>query len=228
MNLATVNVAYKVARSLWEKLDDSRQEKARAAYSSLADAAHTVQDDAEDLLPQARREAGEVTKAAHARLERALADLSERGEEAKEGLVDRVAAARKEAARTVKQAKKAGKKQVKSARKEAKKSRKAAQKQAKALARKQDKGKFWPIFRVLALLLALGGVAFYLVRNVFVKETPSENPPRVENFSGSNPESSTLVYTSTSESTPEEGVTERDEELLDSLDEQLAKHRDED
>ena len=87
----------------------------------------------------------------------------------------------------------------------------------------------------------LGGVYYLLRRN----DTPGEVPPRVEDFADkSEPDAtgSTLVYTSTTEDDvkegapvsgatkvagdlAEEGAEERDEELLNSLEEQLAAHR---
>lgn len=249
MNLANINTAVKVARSAWDKFSEVREEKAREAYATLESAAKSVTENIQDsdLFPQSRQQAGAVTKAAHARLERTLEELAARRDEAREELTDRVAEARKEAALAVKEAKKSGKKQVKAARKEAKATAKSADKklraQAKArtkaakAAKKQKGSTFWSIAGILALIAALGGTAFYLVRNVFVKETPSENPPRVEEFGADKVQGSTLVYTSTSaaDDAPakesdlvEQGVTERDEELLGSLDEQLAKHAKED
>ncbi|WP_293767785.1 hypothetical protein [uncultured Corynebacterium sp.] len=250
MNLANINTAVKVARSAWDKFSEVREEKAREAYATLESAANSVTENIQDsdLFPQSRQQAGAVTKAAHARLERTLEELATRRDEAREELTDHVAEARKEAALAVKEAKKSGKKQVKAARKEAKATARSAAKnlraQAKArtkaakTAKKKQKGStFWSIAGILALIAALGGAAFYLVRNVFVKETPSENPPRVEEFGADKVQGSTLVYTSTSaaDDAPakesdlvEQGVTERDEELLGSLDEQLAKHAKED
>lgn len=78
---------------------------------------------------------------------------------------------------------------------------------------------------LIALLLsAVAGGVYWFTRQ---QEKPGDTPPRVEDFSPTEekaPETeSTLVYSTT---TPEEGVPEEvDEELLQSLDEQLEKHR---
>lgn len=77
---------------------------------------------------------------------------------------------------------------------------------------------------LLALLLsAVAGGVYWFTRQ---EPKPGDTPPRVEDFSGTEekaPETeSTLVYSTT---TPEEGIPEEvDEELMQSLDEQLEKH----
>lgn len=77
---------------------------------------------------------------------------------------------------------------------------------------------------ITLLLSAAAGGVYWFTRQ---QEKPGDTPPRVEDFSPTEekaPETeSTLVYSTT---TPEEGVPEEvDEELLQSLDEQLEKHR---
>ena len=108
---------------------------------------------------------------------------------------------------------------------------------------KKSKSKsFFSIAGILALIAAVLGGVYYLLRR---NDTPGEVPPRVEDFADkSEPDAtgSTLVYTSTTEDDvkegapvsgatkvagdlAEEGAEERDEELLNSLEEQLAAHR---
>ncbi|MDN5741799.1 MAG: hypothetical protein L0H30_12025, partial [Corynebacterium casei] len=112
------------------------------------------------------------------------------------------------------------------------------------LGKKKSKSKaksFFSIAGIIALIAAaLGGVYYWLRRN----DTPGEVPPRVEDFADKpgtpDTSGSTLVYTSTTEDDQkdkagvkvgsagdlaEDGAEERDEELLNSLEEQLAAHR---
>lgn len=92
-------------------------------------------------------------------------------------------------------------------------------------------------FGILALLAAIVGAVAYVVARLSKQETESE-PPRVEDF-GTAPTDSKLVYSTATEdderldtaadaaaaANPLEGTPERDEELLKSIDEQIAKHR---
>ena len=78
------------------------------------------------------------------------------------------------------------------------------------------------------MLSAAAGAAYYWLRS---NDKPSQTPPRVDDFQSAShtaPES-TLVYTSTSENDTQSDLVEegavRDEELLGSIDEQLAKHQ---
>src|SRR5699024_1450116 len=109
--------------------------------------------------------------------------------------------------------------------------------------KKKSKSKsFFSIAGILALIAAgLGGV-YYLLRG---NDIPGEVPPRVEDFADDSEPDATgarLVCTSTTEDDvkegapvtgatkvagdwAEEGAEQRDEELLNSLEEQLAAHR---
>ena len=127
---------------------------------------------------------------------------------------------------------------AKKARKQAKKDSQKAQKNLKKksakVAKKQKKNKKsskgWIFAGIIALLSAAAGGAYYWLRS---NDKPSQTPPRVDDFQSDShtaPES-TLVYTSTSENDTQSDLVEegavRDEELLGSIDEQLAKHREE-
>ncbi|CAB0785007.1 hypothetical protein FRC0263_00145 [Corynebacterium diphtheriae] len=70
------------------------------------------------------------------------------------------------------------------------------------------------------VVLAALGAAAYFLWDKFSGSGVSDEPPRVEDFGADtvNTEESRLVY---STQTPEEGIPERDEELLSSLEEQL-------
>lgn len=107
--------------------------------------------------------------------------------------------------------------------------------EAKKEPTKKDKksSRFWTVAGIVALLAAATGAIYAWLRS---NDKPSQTPPRVDDYRGGTQNTapdSTLVYTSTSEAKheadsdlAEEGAV-RDEELLGSIDEQLAKHREE-
>ncbi|QPK79193.1 hypothetical protein G7Y31_00165 [Corynebacterium lizhenjunii] len=237
MNLAYLRPTVSLAHNAWDKFADYRDQKAREAYAALESAAGQADTAISEAFPRARREAGAVTRAAHARLERTLEELSSQGEDAAHALGDRVSQARSEAAKSIKKAKKQGRAHIKEARKTTRKEAKAAKKQAHKQAKKYSKRAksharshkksrgAWTFGALVALIAAaLGGLYYYLRKN----DIPSEQPPRVEEFAAdsSKVSGSTLVYTSTSASDlAEEPVRERDEELLGAIDSQLADLR---
>ena len=256
MNPIAAQQALKVASSLWGQFNKYRKEKAAEAYSALEDAASTVKDnansfsdDVESRFPEARKQAGAVTKAAHDRVERALAEFNSRGEEASERLVSAASDWSDRAEKATRSTRKKARKQAAQASKAAQSKRKQLEKSAdkkldKKLGKKKSKSKaksFFSIAGIIALIAAaLGGVYYWLRRN----DTPGEVPPRVEDFADKpgtpDTSGSTLVYTSTTEDDQkdkagvkvgsagdlaEDGAEERDEELLNSLEEQLAAHR---
>lgn len=248
MNPTYIGPALKAAQSAWAKFAEYREDKQREAYDALATAAESASSSLDDNFPRSRKEAGNVTKAAHARLERTLAELADRREEVAGELGDRVAEAKKAGRTQVKQARKESKrtqkqlfKKNKQVSKKIDKARAKALKKAQARAAKKEKGsKFWPIAAVLAVISAIAGGVYYWLRK---NDTPATEPPRVEEFGANKVQGSTLVYTSTSGAddladTPadkaavhsdlaEEGVVERDEKLLGDIDEQIAKLREE-
>lgn len=261
MNPTTLKTAFTAAKSLWSSFQDYREQKELESYAELEKSASRLRPPREtqvgrvaadlkdrhelprdtSLFPEARREAGKVTQAAHDRLERALAELNSRREAVQAGAATRFGEAKKEAEKAAKQAQRDRKKAGKGVKRGIGKQKDAAKailprsvKAAKQEARGKKASKFWPIAGVLALLSAIAGGVYYWLRS---NDRPSENPPRVEEFGGNdNAQGSTLVYTSTSDSPElvkvpaagplaEDGVTERDEELFGSIDEQLARHR---
>ena len=225
MNPTTLNVAFKTASNLWSQFNNYREEKSREAYTALEEAAQKMDERDNGSFAESRRQAGAVTRAAHSRLERALEEFNDYREDATERLNDAKEEATKKAKKARKQAKKDSQKAQKNLKK---KSAKVAKKQ-----KKQKSSKGWIFAGIIAVLSAAAGAAYYWLRS---NDKPSQTPPRVDDYRGGTqntaPES-TLVYTSTSEAKPEsdsdlaeEGAV-RDEELLGSIDEQLAKHREE-
>ena len=204
MNPTAVNMALKTGSNLWKQLRDYRQEKSRETYTALEEAAQQMQKEDNSAFDEARKQAGAVTQAAHSRLERALEEFNNYREDA----VERFDEAKKEAT-----------KKAKKARKQTKKDKKSS--------------KFWTVAGIVALLAAATGAIYAWLRS---NDKPSQTPPRVDDYRGGTQNTapdSTLVYTSTSEAKheadsdlAEEGAV-RDEELLGSIDEQLAKHREE-
>lgn len=257
MNPTALNTVLNVASSLRNHLKDYREEKARDAYTVLETAAARMDERDNDWFPEARREAGAVTKAAHARLERALEQLKERSDEATEKISAAATDAQETASKRLSKAQKNAEKKAAQARKKASKKsakvQKKAKKRAQKLSRKEQKkgSKVWLISAIVAAFAAVAGGVYYFFTQKKQKE--SEVPPRVEDFatpSTTAPQGSTLVYTSTTEDDAkapaatattaganavpthtsdlaEDGVVERDEELLGSIDQQLAQHREE-
>lgn len=221
MNPTTLKLALNAASSAWGRTKDFREQKSREAYDALSDAAGKVDFDAirersGELLDDSRREAGQVTQAARARLEKAREELEERR---KNGVAD-TGKARKAVSRI---------RRKKGRDVSSKLSSEAARKKAKAGKRRKALGNLG----IIALLAAVvAGLYYWLSR----RPQPGDTPPRVQDFSGedSQEQKPTLVYSTT---TPEgqkvptagdlaEEPAERDEELLGSIDEQLAAHRD--
>ena len=222
MNPTTLNVAFKTASNLWSQFNNYREEKSREAYTALEEAAQKMDERDNGSFAESRRQAGAVTRAAHSRLERALEEFNNYREDATERLNDAKEEATKKAKKARKQAKKDSQKAQKNLKK---KSAKVAKKQ-----KKQKSSKGWIFAGIIALLSAAAGGVYYWLRS---NDKPSQTPPRVDDFQSDShtaPES-TLVYTSTSENDTQSDLVEegavRDEELLGSIDEQLAKHREE-
>ena len=215
MNPTTLNVAFKTASNLWSQFNNYREEKSREAYTALEEAAQKMDERDNGSFAESRRQAGAVTRAAHSRLERALEEFNNYREDATERLSD----AKEEATKKAKKDSQKAQKNLK------KKSAKVAKKQ-----KKQKSSKGWIFAGIIAVLSAAAGAAYYWLRS---NDKPSQTPPRVDDFQSAShtaPES-TLVYTSTSENDTQSDLVEegavRDEELLGSIDEQLAKHREE-
>lgn len=255
MNPIAAQQALKVASSLWGQFNNYRKDKAADAYSALEEATNSAKanagawsEDLESRFPEARKQAGAVTKAAHDRIERALAEFKDGSEETRERLISAASDAGDRAEKATRSGRKEARKQAKKATKAAQAKRKDLKKSTnkkmdKKLGKKKSKSTSKTVFSIAGIIAliaaALGGVYYFLRRN----DTPGEVPPRVEDFAdNSEPDTSgsTLVYTSTSEDDKEpapvagtkvagdlaeDGAEERDEELLNSLDEQLAAHR---
>lgn len=220
----TLNVALSAGSAAWKQFKKYRDEKAIEAYHRLSDAAESVggidglRERGSELLDDSRREAGNVTRAARARLQQAIDDAAERGQELSEQAAGSGKQGKKKLTRASRQA----------AKKAEKTRRKSANRVARAAGKKQSGGNKWLVISAVAGLTAvLGGAAYWWLNR---KDTPGTTPPRVEEQGGQAETESTLVYSTETpaEVEPAKGKVQSEEELLASLDEQLADLRSED
>lgn len=206
MNPATLKMAFNAAVALRERVKDYREEKAREAYDLLSDAADNVDVDdlkkrSSALLDDSRREAGNVTKAARKRLEKARDEF-----ESRRGEVE----------------KKTGK-QLKKARRNLPANRRKAEKRRKGLG-------IAGVLALLASLAAAAYYWFVQRPKQQPGTTPPRVQDFTGSPDETVETESTLVYSTTtpvdgSAGPLAEDPAERDEELLGNLDEQLQKHR---
>ena len=222
--MGSANVNLRIARNLsstgWEKFKDYRDKKSQEAFEFLESAAKTVDKTAEKHFPEARKEAGKLTKAAHARLDKSLESLQGTGRELADGNVsETVENVREAASENFSKATKKAQKQAKKLRKKAdkklgRKNRKRlsrAEKKANAAAQKvkdkaakklnkktksQSKSHGFGFYALWAAVLAavVGVVAYVLNKR---NSGAQEQPPHVSDYSSNT--TSTLVYSSTSE-----------------------------
>ena len=206
MNPATLKMAFNAAVALRERVKDYREEKAREAYDLLSDAADNVDVDdlkkrSSALLDDSRREAGNVTKAARKRLEKARDEF-----ESRRGEVE----------------KKTGK-QLKKARRNLPANRRKAEKRRKGLG-------IAGVLALLASLAAAAYYWFVQRPKQQPGTTPPRVQDFTGSPEETVETESTLVYSTTTPTAGAAGPlaedpAERDEELLGNLDEQLEKHR---
>ncbi|ALC04517.1 hypothetical protein CDES_00145 [Corynebacterium deserti GIMN1.010] len=170
--IGNVKLALDGARKAYDAYADYRDRKVSETYDALSQAAETYAPKAEhavesavgsarEFYSESRDKAGSVTKAARARLEKALADAE------KQGVV------------ALKDAEKSGKKLNRKARRKAEKAQKSAQKAAQKATGKKES--HWVRNLSLAALAASGVAALaYAVLNKSKKDAPGTEPPRVE------------------------------------------------
>lgn len=162
--------------------------------SEAYDALLSAADTAEDVRDSAVENVTSLAGQARKRLDAALADAQNTAESTKKDV-------------------------TKTSKKLSKKARKQAQK-AGLTKKKRSAGAQAVRCSLYTVVLAALGAAAYFLWDKFSGSGVSDEPPRVEDFGADtvNTEESRLVY---STQTPEEGIPERDEELLNSLEEQL-------
>lgn len=162
--------------------------------SEAYDALLSAADTAEDVRDSAVENVTSLAGQARKRLDAALADAQNTAESTKKDV-------------------------TKTSKKLSKQARKQAQK-AGLTKKKRSAGAQAARCSFYTVVLAALGAAAYFLWDKFSGSGVSDEPPRVEDFGADtvNTEESRLVY---STQTPEEGIPERDEELLSSLEEQL-------
>ncbi|CAB0886811.1 hypothetical protein ACQX25_05185 [Corynebacterium diphtheriae] len=162
--------------------------------SEAYDALLSAADTAEDVRDSAVENVTSLAGQARKRLDAALADAQNTAESTKKDV-------------------------TKTSKKLSKKARKQAQK-AGLTKKKRSAGAQAARCSLYTVVLAALGAAAYFLWDKFSGSGVSDEPPRVEDFGADtvNTEESRLVY---STQTPEEGIPERDEELLNALEEQL-------
>lgn len=206
MNPATLKMALSAATTLRGRVKDYREEKAREAYDLLSEATSNIdfdelKDRSATLLDDSRREAGNVTQAARARLEKAREDLESRRADVE---------------------KKAGKSLTKA------KKNLPSQKQAAAAKRRKGWGVAGGLALLAALA---GGAYYWFIQREQGQESVPPRVEDFSDIEEKEPETeSTLVYSTTTPTDASAGPlgedpAERDEELLGSLDEQLQQHK---
>lgn len=229
MNSSTIRGAVLVTKAAYDKYANYRDRKTREAYDALLNAADSYDDvrkdvksNVADLYDQSQERVSSLTAQARKRLDSAIADA---------------AAAKDDTVKTVnKQASKASKSLSKQSKKAQKAARKAAQSAKKSATPKKQPSCGKRLFNFslfTTLLAAVGAVVYYFLSK---RDVVSTEPPHVEDFGADsvNTEESRLVYSTQTPvdgedehvASPEEGATERDEELLGSLEDQLKQHTD--
>ncbi|WP_257158976.1 hypothetical protein [Corynebacterium cystitidis] len=211
MNPLLLKQGFSLARDFAQRVNEYRQEKQREAYDAMVAAADEFNAEFEGddlarrgqaLIDESRREAGKLTQAAHYRLDQAREQLANRTQDASKqvekrttNLVDKVSG-----------------------------------KKAKRKQRRKTLGRLAAGTGIVALLAAIAAAVYYFVFGPGKKEEPRTTPPRVEEHSGE--KESTLVYSTTTDGGEfaagsagplSEEPAERDAELMDDIDSQLAK-----
>ncbi|MHA2787589.1 hypothetical protein ACXZ66_00340 [Corynebacterium sp. S7] len=204
MNLALIRQGYSVARDVLDTVNDYRQQKQREAFDALQEAADSFDADelrerGQDLYDESRREAGKLTQAAHRRLDQTRALLADRAQDASKQV---------EARATLVADKVTGK-------------------EAKRAKRRKNTRRALSTLGIVALLSAIAAAVYYFFcASEDKKKEERTTPPRVEEHSTE--KDSKLVYSTTTDKSAEKSAgplgeepAERDDELLNSLEEQL-------
>lgn len=205
MNPFLLKQGFSVAREIYKRVNEYRDEQRRNAYDALQNATDNFDADelrkrGKNLLDESRREAGKLTQAAHNRLDQAREEFANRAQDASKQVEKRANAAADRL------------------------SGKKAKRDKRRQALKQAAG----TTGILALVAAIAAAVYYFVLGPGKprKDEPSTKPPRVEEHSGE--KESNLVYSTTTGEESSAGPlgeepAERDETLLGSIDEQLQK-----
>lgn len=239
MNPFVLTTAWHYGRKGLALLNDRRNRITREAYAALEDTATDLSQQLPEHATQARRSAGNITRSAHDRLEQTWARFAAEAGRELDGALSATGAAasrwRRSSAKAHKAATKAGNKARKRAQKRLNKQLDKAQaRRGQSTGRRV--GRFIALSAVIAALIAavLAAVDYVLRRN----DVPSEVPPRVEEFAGTQDNATATVVYSTSTETAARGEEEHPEgteplphtepeTLVADLEEQLRRHQEE-
>lgn len=230
MDSSTIRGAITVAKKAYDTYADYRDRKTSETYEALLKAADSY-DPVADSVAQSVRKGQENVAGFYQDSSKQVATLSDQYRKRLEAARAQAEARRAE---VVKEASASLKKARKQAPKDAKKLVAQTEKKLNAkLGRKQKPGvgtRVAQVGLVGAVLAAIAAVVYVVLGKR--KKAVEAEPPRVEDYPDSRLVYSTQTPTEDDDeakvASPEEGVTERDEELLDSLEEQLNKHQAED
>lgn len=211
MNLSTLRTATTLARRAYGSYADYRDRKAVQAYEALVEAANKA--DVQGLIDESQRRFSTLSEKALDRIETARNELN----------VDKaVDKASEKIAGLAELGKAKTKKATKAQRKAAKKAAKKAERKVNAKFARRKRGRKLVKFTVItAIGTGVGAVAYYFFAPKRDQEEYGTEPPTVSDYEQ---QESVLVYSTETSGSPEEGVTERDEELLEALEEQLKNH----
>ena len=224
----TLKMALTGARTAYNAYADFRDRKVDEAYDALSSAAETYGPKADDAVESARhaydesvQKAGHVTKAARARLEKALAAAEDKG------------------GSTLKEVRSSGKQlNRKGRRKAAKLDKKARKASSKQLARVGKKESHWVRNVALSALTASGVAAIVYTLVNKRKDVPGDTPPSLDDLFNSAQQSAedeepVLVYSTQTgdeaavevdtDATPEDIVAEAEAAAAEAADPDAAE-----
>ena len=204
MNLSTLRTTTRMARRAYGSYADYRNRKAQQAYEALVEAANKA--DVHELIDESQKRFNTLSEKALDRIEAARKDINV------EGAVEK--ASEKFAELT-----ELGKK----------KTRKERKVNAKFARRKRGR-KFVKFTVLTAIGFGVGAAVYYVLWPKSAPEGYGTQPPTVGEYEGSEKseaEAQQAQAKPASPATPEVGVSaaERDDELLDALEEQLKDHK---
>lgn len=240
MDSRSIKQAITVAKRAYDTFSDYQDRKAREAYDSLLNAADSYDDVADNVaakVNEGKKQATTLTEQARKRAQAAIAEAQAKKDELAKDGKSLVKSTKKDIAKSKKQ----GLKNAKKLRKQASNKPTFGQRVGRA-----------GLFSVI--LAAVAGVIYLVLEGKkspagtqppkasdFKSDGTSPTPndvaagaaagaANVDAQAAAEAEEPTLVYSTQTPAedriaSPEEGAVERDEELLGSLDEQMAKHR---
>ena len=216
MNLSTLRTTTRMARRAYGSYADYRNRKAQQAYEALVEAANKA--DVHELIDESQKRFNTLSEKALDRIEAARKDINV------EGAVEK--ASEKFAELT-----ELGKKKTRKERKALKKSARKAERKVNAKVARRKRGRKFVKFTVLtAIGFGVGAAVYYVLWPKSAPEGYGTQPPTVgeyEGSEGSEAEAQAKPASPSSPASPEVGVSaaERDDELLDALEEQLKDHK---